>query len=197
FYRGGTITDLIGLTGKRIAIGPTASGTRALALQLLAVNAVVLPPTELLPLGGTEAADQLKRGQIDAAFFVIPPESDLIQGLAATPGIRLLSFDRAEAYNRRFPYLKRLTLPQGVFDFINNVPRQNVVLLSPTADLIARDTLHPALAYLLMRAATEIHGGSGLLNAAGTFPAPLDADFPLSPAAKRYYTSGPPFLQRY
>jgi TRAP transporter TAXI family solute receptor len=197
FYRGAAITDLLGLAGKKIAIGPEASGTRALALQLLAVNAVVLPPTQLLSLGGGEAADQLKRGKIDAAFFVTPPESDLIQGLAATPGIRLLSFDRAEAYNRRFPYLKRLTLPQGVFDFINNVPRQNVVLLSPTADLIARDTLHPALAYLLMRAATEIHGGSGLLNAAGTFPAPLDADFPLSPAAQRYYTSGPPFLQRY
>jgi TRAP-type uncharacterized transport system substrate-binding protein len=197
FYRGAPITDLPGLAGKKIAIGPEASGTRALALQLLAVNAVVLPPTQLLANGGEEAADMLTRGKIDAAFFVTPPESEMVQKLTAAPGIRLLSFERADAYNRRFPYLTKLTLPQGVFDFMHNIPRQDVVLLSPTANLIARNTLHPALAYLMMRAATAIHGGSGLLNPAGAFPAALDADFPLSVEAKRYYKSGPPFLQRY
>jgi len=197
FYRGSPITDLPGLAGKKIAVGPESSGTRALALQLLAVNAVVLPPTQLLPNGGQEAADLLTLGRIDAAFFVAPPESDMLQKLASTPGLRLLSFERADAYTRRFPYLTRLTLPQGVFDFVNDVPRHDVALLAPTANLIARDTLHPALAYLLMRAATEIHGESGLLNAAHAFPAGLDADFPLSTEAKRYYASGAPFLQRY
>jgi TRAP transporter TAXI family solute receptor len=197
FYRGAPITDLPGLAGKKIAVGPDSSGTRALALQLLAVNAVVLPPTELLPIAGQEAADLLTHAKIDAAFFVSPPESEMIQKLAATPGIRLLSFERADAYTRRFPYLTKLTLPKGVFDFVNNVPRQDVALLAPTANLIARRTLHPALAYLMMRAATEIHGESGLLNPAHTFPAGLDADFPLSAEAKRYYASGAPFLQRY
>jgi len=48
-----------------------------------------------------------------------------------------------------------------------------------------------------MRAAGEIHGGAGLLNKAGDFPAPLNAEFPLSAEASRYYKSGPPFLQRY
>ena len=197
FYRGPPITDLPGLAGKRIGVGLEESGTRALALQLLAVNAVVLPPTKLLPVGGEEAINLLVQGHIDAAFLVAPPEAETIQRLTATPGIRLLSFERADAYSRRFPYLVKLILPKGVFDFMHDVPRQDVTLLSPTANLIAKDTLHPALAYLLMRAATEIHGGSGLLNPAGAFPAPLDADFPLSPEAKRYYKSGAPFLQRY
>ena len=74
---------------------------------------------------------------------------------------------------------------------------RDVTLVSPTANLLAKKELHPALAYLLMRAATEIHGGSALLNKAGEFPAPLDADFPMSDEARRYYRSGPPFLQRY
>jgi hypothetical protein len=42
-----------------------------------------------------------------------------------------------------------------------------------------------------------VHSESGLLHKAGTFPAPLDGNFPLSPEAERYYKSGPPFLQRY
>ena len=84
-----------------------------------------------------------------------------------------------------------------MFDFINNVPNRDVTLLSPTANLLARNDLHPALAYLLLRAATEIHSGSALLSKARDFPAPLDADFPISDEASRYYRAGPPFLQRY
>ena len=110
---------------------------------------------------------------------------------------RLLSLERAEAYTRRFPSLTKLNLPRGVFDFINNVPARDVTLVSPTANLLAKDNLHPALAFLLMRAASEIHSGCALLNKAGAFPAPLDAEFPLCEEAKRYYKTGPPFLQRY
>ena len=51
FYRGKPISDLDGLRGRKIAIGAEESGTRALALQLLAMNNAVLPPTELLPTG--------------------------------------------------------------------------------------------------------------------------------------------------
>ncbi len=198
FYRGKKIiSDLDGLKGFKIAIGGDESGTRSLALQLLAMNGTVMPPTQLLPAGGKDAAEQLIAGTIDAALFVSPAESPMIQKLASAPDVHLLSFDRADAYTRRFSYLTKLILPMGVFDFIGNVPNRNVVLLSPTANMIARDTLHPALAYLLMRAATEIHGGSGLLNKSGEFPAALDADFPMSPEAQRYYKTGAPFLQRY
>ena len=197
FYRGSQIHDFGGLHGKKLAIGPEESGTRSLALQLLAVNATVMPPTELLAVNGQQANDMLLQGKLDAVFMVGPAESPLVEQLVSAPGIRLLSLDRAEAYTRRFPTLTKLTLPQGVFDFVKNVPAHDVTLISPTANLLAIDGLHPALAYLLMRAASEVHGGAGLLNKAGDFPAPLNSEFPLSPEAKRYYKSGPPFLQRY
>ena len=197
FYRGPEIHDFGGFQGKKLAIGPEESGTRALALQLLAVNAAVMPPTALLLENGQQANDMLLQGKVDAVFMVGPPESPLVEQLVSAPGIRLLSLDRAEAYTRRFPALTKLTLPAGVFDFVKNVPPHDVTLISPTANLLAIDGLHPALAYLLMRAASEVHGGAGLLNKAGDFPAPLNAEFPLSAEAQRYYKSGPPFLQRY
>src|SRR5882672_3026159 len=197
FYRGPEIHDFGGLHGKKLAIGPEESGTRALALQLLAVNATVMPPTALLPENGQRAIELLLQGRIDAVFMVEPPESALVEQLVSAAGIRLLSLDRAEAYTRRFPALTRLTLPQGVYDFVKNVPARGVPLVSPTANLLAVDSLHPALAYLLMRAASEIHGGAGLLHKLGDFPAPLNSEFPLSPEATRYYKTGPPFLQRY
>jgi TRAP-type uncharacterized transport system substrate-binding protein len=72
FYRGREIDDLTGLRGRKVAIGPDFSGVRALALQLLAVNDVVLPPTELLPLAGEDAANALLAQRVDAAMFVAP-----------------------------------------------------------------------------------------------------------------------------
>lgn len=197
FYRGAEARDFGGLKGRRLAIGPEESGTRALALQLLAVNATVMPPTVLSAETGQEAADLLMQGKLDGVFLVAPAESPLVEKLASAPGIRLLSLERAEAYTRRFPYLTKLTLPRGVFDFINDVPARDVTLVSPTATLLARDRLHPALAFLLMRAATEIHGSAGLLSGMGEFPAPRNSEFPLGGEAQRYYKSGPPFLQRY
>ena len=197
FYRGAEIRDFGGLKGKRLAIGPEESGARALALQLLAVNATVMPPTALLPESGLKANEMLLQGELDAVFIVGPPESPLVEQLVSAKGIRLLSLERAEAYTRRFPYLTRLTLPRGVFDFVTNNPTLDVTLVSPTANLLIRETLHPALAFLLMRAAREIHGNAGLLNKIGEFPAPLNSEFPLSSEAERYYTTGPPFLQRY
>ena len=197
FCRGEPIDDVRDLRGRRIAVGAAESGTRALALTLLGAAGADKPPTQLLPDERETAIEELKRGEIDAAFLVSPADAPSIKKLAAAPGIRLLSFARADAYARRFPYLSRLVLPQGVFDLANDVPDHDVVLLSPTASLLARDTLHPALAYLLLRAATQVHGGSGMLTRAREFPAPREAGFPLSSEATRYYQAGVPFLQRY
>ncbi len=197
FYRGDPVDDVRDLKGRRIAVGGAESGTRSLALTLLGASGADKPPTTLLPLEREAAVEQLNKGAIDAAFLVAPAEAPSIKKLAATAGIRLMSSARADAYVRRFPYLSKLVLPHGVFDLAADVPDRDEVLLSPTANLVARDTLHPALAYLLLRAATEVHGGSGMLVRAGEFPAPREAGFALSNVAKRYYQAGVPFLQRY
>ncbi|RKH51488.1 TAXI family TRAP transporter solute-binding subunit [Corallococcus llansteffanensis] len=197
FYRGERVEDVRSLAGKRIAVGPEESGTRALAMTLLKANRVDAAPTQLLPLDRDAAIDELMKGTVDAVFLVSPAESKRIQKLAAAKDVHLMSFTRAEAYTRRYPYLSKHVLPRGVFDFAEDVPDQDVQLLAPNALLLARDTLHPALAYLLMRAASEISGTAGILDKTGEFPAPLAAGFPLSSEAKRFYASGVPLLQRY
>jgi len=197
FHRGEHVEDLRGLAGKRIGVGKPESGTHALALTLLAANGVTANRASLLPLGREDAVKALQEGSLDAAFLVSPADAPILKKLATTPGIRLLSFSRADAYVRRYPYLVKRVLPRGIFDLGKDVPSADVILIAPTANLVARSTLHPALAYLLMRAASEVHGGAGLLADAGEFPAPLEAGVRLSREAKRYYEAGVPLLQRY
>jgi TRAP-type uncharacterized transport system substrate-binding protein len=197
FHRGETIDDVRELRGRRIAVGAPESGTRALAVTLLGATGADKGGTDLLPLEREAAIEQIQRGEIDAVFLVAPAEAPAVKKLAAAPGVKLISFARADAYVRRFPYLSKLILPRGVFDLSADLPERDVVLLAPTQNLIARDTLHPALAYLLLRTATEVHGSAGMLVHAGEFPAPREAGFPLSSVARRYYQAGVPFLQRY
>ena len=197
FYRGDRRFDrLTDLKGKRIAIGQEGSGVRQLAQQLLRANDIN-PGDHLMPLSGLKAAEELQQGRIDAAFIIAAENAPVVQVLLRSPGVKVMSFAQAEAYQRRFPFLTKLTLPQGVADLVRDYPPHDVTLLAPTANLIVRDDLHPALQSLLLQAASEVHGRAGFFQRAGEFPAYKDRLLPLSPEAARYFKSGPPFLQRY
>lgn len=197
FYRGEKrLERLTELRGKRIAIGQEGSGIRQLAKTLLDANEIPVNG-DLLPLSGLLAAEELQQGRIDAAFIIAAESAPVVQVLLRSPGVKVMSFAQANAYQRRFPYLTRLTLPQGVADLVRDFPPEDIKVLAPTANLIIRDDLHPALQTLLLQAASEVHGKSGFFQSAGEFPAYMDQMLPLSPEAARYLRSGPPFLQRY
>ena len=196
FYRGEAIDDFAGLRGRRLAAGDEGSGTRALTVELLKA-AGVETQVELLALERREAIAQLGDGKIDGLFLISPADSPVVRRLAALPGVRLLSLSRGDAYVRRFPELSKRVLPRGALDLAKDLPAQDVVLLSPSARLAVHADLHPALAYLLLRAASETHSRPGLLHDANDFPAPHLDGLPLSDEAQRYYRSGTPLLQRY
>ncbi len=198
FYRSGKNIDLGNqLRGKRIAIGAPGSGTRAIGLQVLRETGLAEPPTVLSELGGLAAAKALEAGEVDAVFYVAAPDSLGVQRLLAAPGVRLLGTRRAEAYARRMPYLHKLTLPEGAADLARNIPPSDITLLAVMANLVAAEEIHPVVVDLLLEAARKVHGGGGLLQRVGEFPAPRDLDLPLSSDAERFYKGSPSILRRY
>jgi len=173
------------------------SGTRPLALQVLALAGVNSRNSTLLDLDANAAEEALARGRIDAAMIIADTNSPQIVRLLHAKGLRLMSFSQAEALTRRLTFLNHVVLPQGGMDFAANLPAHNVDLVAPTANLIVRDDIHPALISLLMQAATDIHGTTGLLRRAGDFPSDKGLDIAMSVDAERFLKSGPPFLQRH
>jgi TRAP-type uncharacterized transport system substrate-binding protein len=196
FYRGSRRLERLNeLAGLRIAVGTVGSGTRAVARRLL--EASLGDRARLLDLGGLEAVEALRLERVDAVFLVGAPDAATVQRALSLKGVRLMSLLNAEAYARRFPFLTTVLLPRGVIDLAADVPPESVTLLAPTANLIVRDDLHPALVSLLLQAASEVHAPAGILQRRGEFPAPREVDIPLSDDAVRYYRSGKPFLQRF
>jgi TRAP-type uncharacterized transport system substrate-binding protein len=200
FYRSAAPVDRLSkLSNKRLAIGLEGSGTRSLALALLKVNGIEPGgSTALMNLGGEDAAQALLERKVDAVFLMgdsaAPP---ILRKLLFTSGIHFLDFVQEDAYVRRFRYLNKLELPMGCIDFGKNVPAQDIHLIGPTVEIVARQDLHPALSDLLIEAAQEVHGAAGLMHRAGEFPAPLEHEFPISDDASRYYKSGKSFLYRH
>jgi TRAP-type uncharacterized transport system substrate-binding protein len=185
------------LVGKRISIEPEGSGTRLLARRFLALNGVAETSVKLLDLTPERSAAALLRGDIDVALMLTSWHSPAVRELLAADGIELAGFPRADAYVALFPSLSKVILPTGVADLARNIPPADVQLLAAESNLIVRQDLHPALQYLLLEAASEIHGGPDVFNRPGRFPAIGTIDLPLSDQARTYYKSGRPFVYRY
>lgn len=197
FYRGAALDRLTALAAHPLAIGEPGSGTREVALTLLADNFIATDSDSIRPLGGQAAADALIEGRVDAAFFVAAPDAPVVQHLLHRQDVRLLSFSRAAAYAQTHHYLSALTLPEGIIDLQANIPAQKTTLLAPTANLAARADFHPALTGLLLQIADEVHRNGSLFSRPGEFPNAHNLEFPLDSTAQRFYRHGPPLLQRY
>ncbi|RKP47700.1 TAXI family TRAP transporter solute-binding subunit [Pararobbsia silviterrae] len=195
-YRGPAATRLSALEGKRVAIGRPGSGTRVTALDLLKSSGIEPGgSTELLPLDGDAAVQAMLDGTIDAAILNSDSATrPAMLRLWHHPGISVMDFEQVESYTRLFPYLSEVDLTPGVLDLGRDEPDHTIHLISPTVQLVARQTLHPALSDLLVEAAQEVHGTAGILQHAGEFPNATVHDYRISSDAVRYYKSGKGFL---
>jgi TRAP-type uncharacterized transport system substrate-binding protein len=191
------LDSLSQLAGWRVNIGAAGSGVPHLATRLLEANRIDAASIALSQQPVTPAVIELLEARLDALVLASAPESAMVQMLLQTPGIALFDFAQADAYTRRFGFLSAVTLPRGVVDLARDMPAADVRMVAPTATLVVRDDLHPALAQLFVQAAREVHGDSGWFQRKGDFPNARDGERALAPEAERFYRSGVPWLQRF
>jgi hypothetical protein len=195
FYRGPeTLDRLTQLKGKRVSIGLAA---RRMDTEILAAYGINAQNTTLLPAAGPAAVKALQDGTADVIFLPQELSTPNVQSLLRDPTIRLMNVAQAEALTQLFPSLNRLALPQGVIDLEKNIPASDVNLIALTNVVVARDTLHPEMIYLLAQTMKEEHGGAVVFQRAGEFPSQTDPEFPMADEALDYYRNGPSMMQRY
>ncbi len=202
-----TVDKLTDLRSQGIAVGDQGSGALAVSLALLQENGLApenwqqttLPSDEypLFLLGGKQAADAVLNGELAAAFFVTSPRSPLIKRLLASPKIKLFEPRRADAYLKRFNYLSKHILHEGVLDLENNLPTTDSELLATTAMLVAPQDLHPAIIPLILKELRRVLDRPAVIGGAEDFPSARFSSIELNEDAERFYEKGPPFLQRF
>jgi uncharacterized protein len=169
------------LRGSHVALGPVGSATALLAQMLLNAYGLDLSHVrgERLPYAAT--ADQLVRGQLDAAFMTQAPPADPV--LTATKGGAQLvdiAGPRVEELRARHPFLKRTLIPAHTYP---NQPRA-VHTVGVDLVLLCRADMDEDLVYRLLAGYFATRPGSVPpidLERAPATPIPLHA------GAARYY----------
>lgn len=193
----GRLSLLSQLKGKRVSIGNEGSGTLTLASQLLEASGLSLSDVHAEKLKPLQALEKFKKGELDAVFLVSAAEAPLVRSFYETPGIRLMSFDQAEAYVHLFPFLSKVTVPRGVVSISYDLPRQDIQVLAATATLVGKEDMNPALVTLLLGETYDILKTYSYLQKPGEFPSGAGLDFPLHVDAEVYLKDGPSFLHRH
>lgn len=198
FYAAGeSPSDLTQLKGKRIALGPSDSGDRAVCEKILAAAGINYDNTSLLYLAPQDAVKALDDGTIDAIFLNLSPDSPALHTLLNGPQYRLMNFAESEALTRIFPYLVRLVLPRGAVDLGRTIPPTDINLVATTNVVLVRKEVHPAIIDLLAQAILEAHGTPGLFQKVGDFPTQTDPEYPMAQSARDFYKNGPSYMNRY
>jgi TRAP transporter TAXI family solute receptor len=197
FYRGDTTVDKLSqLRGKKISMGVPGSGLLNVAQVLLGYSGITSQNSTLLQMDAPAAYQGLESGQIDAAFFIGRPDAAM-QKTLLNSNLKLMSFAQADALVQKFPSLSKIVLPRASTSIEEDRPPADVTLLAATAQLVSKDTMHPALVYLLLEAAHTVHHGEDYFTPLGAFPNLSTEEFPISDESVRYFKSGQPFLYRY
>lgn len=188
--------DKMAYRPESVAVGPKGSGTEAIAKAIIAEQGYDITSPAIVNLSAAEARRQLFEGKLDVAFFVTSYRDPGIIELMRHKELRLTSFRREVAYTRKFRGLTPVKIPEGLLDLKDNLPAENITLLSPSAMLVARDTINPRLVELLLKVAQAVHGPGDLIDPPLKFPSLEGVDVPINEAAETYLTSGESFLSR-
>ena len=194
--RGMRIEDKIAFRNASMSVGPKGSGTEAVAKAILAELGHDITSPAILNLASAEARRQLMDGKLDVAFFVISYRDPGIMELMRSRNLQLTSLRRDAAYTRKFRGLVPLRVPEGLLDLRDNIPPENVTLLSPSAMLVARKDIHPRVVELVLKVAQAVHSPGSLIDPPLKFPTLEGVDVPVNEAADTYLTSGESFLSR-
>jgi len=199
FYREDIVLDSIrGLQGYRVAAGKEGSGTLAVARYLLAENGLLGDDgITLVEEGGDRAVELLQAGEIDAAFFTVAPQSEVIQTLIHAPGIDFLDVRRSAAYTARYSFLSSVAISEGLLDLQYNIPDTDRRTLASTATLVVNERFHPAYTPLVLELLSRRLNAGGVLEKPGEFPSATHVGFDLTKEAEHFYAYGPPLLMRY
>jgi uncharacterized protein len=193
----GKLKVLSQIRGKRVSLGNPGSGTAVLSDALLKLSEIQEKEIEARHYSPDTAVEKLTSGELDVVFIVAAAEAPILKKFYSIPDIHLMNFDQGDAYVRNLPYLTKVNVPRGLLSIANDIPRQDIQVLSATATLVGKDDVSPALLSLILGASYDILPSYSRLQKLGEFPSATGLDFPLQEDAEIYLKDGPSFLHRH
>ena len=176
------------LRGKRVVLGPQGSGTEANALQILEAYGLAPGDVKAQNIEAAAAAEELKAGRVDAAFFTTGLGSVVIVDTFDSGKAVLVPVDGAEARSltSKFPFYTSVKVPRNLYRGQGEVSAVAVMAM-----LVARADLPEDLVYRFTRAIFEdlkqFHEGHPAARNLTLDSALHGMPIALHPGAERFY----------
>jgi len=190
------IKNLQDLKGLRLAVSPPASGTRVMAERILGEYGVNSQNTTFLPITLSESSEAIRTDSVDAAFFLLPPGNKLIQELALNPKLRILSLPQAEALASNLGFVRHVTIYEGGFDYLRNVPSQNIRLVAIPVTLIVKKDLKPAIVTVIAQFIKTHFQSATLVSQPGELLSIHEPSIAVNDHAESVLKNGLPYFYR-
>ena len=182
-----TVADL---KGKKVAVGPVGSGTRENASQILEAWGMTFDDLgKAEQLKASQAADYIKDGRLDAAFFTVAVGSSVIVDTSVMVPCNIVSVDgpNVDKLIKKYPFYAKQTVPAGTYKGSD----KDVPTVSVMAMLSARADLEDDIVYGLLKA---MYSDLDQLKQAHAKFESIDAktglvgmSIPLHPGAEKYF----------
>lgn len=104
------------LKGRRVSVGEQESGVRKNAQEILRMSGMTEKDIEVSYLSFTDAAEALKKGEIDAFFCVAGVPTGAVADLAKETEIRILSLEeQSRIIMNLYPHYRECTIPAQTY----------------------------------------------------------------------------------
>jgi TRAP-type uncharacterized transport system substrate-binding protein len=120
-----TMTELSQLTGKKIGVGPSGSGTERLAKQLFEIPELRVLGVQLVAGPLAEQLEAAKKGELDVAMMVIDEDSPLVTSAVRDKGLQIASFAHIDVIARRLPHFRTGRIGAGQYEAVKVLPAQD------------------------------------------------------------------------
>ena len=180
-----TVRDL---KGKKVVLGPQGSGTEANALQILEAYGMKESDIKAERIDAAAAADQLKDGRVDAAFFTTGMGSAVIVDSFISGKVALVPVagSEAEAMKKKYPFYTSVKVPANTYK-----DQAETTTVAVMAMMVARSDLPEDLVYLFTKAIFDDLKQFHAAHSAATYltleTALSGNPIPLHPGAARFY----------
>ena len=143
------IATIADLKGKKIAVGAAGSGTVANARQILEAADITFDDIKVQYLSFAEAANNLKDGNIDAAFLTAGYPTAAVQDIAAQTNIVIVQIDDAFADKiiQKYPFYTKQTIAANAYNGVTTASKTVAV----KAMLAVSSKMKDDLAYQLVK----------------------------------------------
>ncbi|MGI6424191.1 MAG: TAXI family TRAP transporter solute-binding subunit [Tepidanaerobacteraceae bacterium] len=143
------INSVEDLKGKRVAVGAAGSGAEANARQILNAAGITYDDISAQYLSFAEAANNLKDGNVDAAFLTAGFPTAAVTDIAAQHDLKLISLDDSlvEKLTADYPYYTMNVIPGGTYSGVD----EDIQTVAVQAMLAVTSDLDEELAYNLVK----------------------------------------------